>query len=165
MPIFTFQPGSLHSPWELQPQRFVDTWLKFLEWSVDIALGAAYLDSRSKSDAYRIGAKHVTGFNQARPYEWSFPVHRWRVIHVLCRWSSNKVSRFLGWCWRNWAILTFPSENYTQDFLSWYRGIKIPILPEGQRMNSTYFINCVLRPLTEFCYPQGREILERRVMV
>jgi hypothetical protein len=25
MQILTFQPGSLHSPWGLQPQRFVDT--------------------------------------------------------------------------------------------------------------------------------------------
>jgi hypothetical protein len=25
LPILTFQPGSLHSPWELQPQQFVDT--------------------------------------------------------------------------------------------------------------------------------------------
>jgi hypothetical protein len=28
MPIFIFHPGSLYGPWGLQPQRFVDTWLK-----------------------------------------------------------------------------------------------------------------------------------------
>jgi hypothetical protein len=33
---------------------------------------------------------------------------------------------------------------------------KIAILPEERNMNSTYFIECVLRPLTEICYPQGR---------
>jgi hypothetical protein len=34
---------------------------------------------------------------------------------------------------------------------------KIAILPEGQKANSAYFIESVLRPLAEFYYPQGRE--------
>jgi hypothetical protein len=42
---------------------------------------------------------------------------------------------------------------------------KIAILPEGQIMNSTYFIECVPCPLTELCYPQGRGTHERRVML
>jgi hypothetical protein len=33
---------------------------------------------------------------------------------------------------------------------------KMAILPEGQKMNSTYFIERVPRPLTEICYTQGR---------
>jgi hypothetical protein len=31
-------------------------------------------------------------------------------------------------------------------------------------MNSTYFVECVLGPLTEACYPAGRKSHERRVM-
>jgi histone-lysine N-methyltransferase SETMAR len=42
---------------------------------------------------------------------------------------------------------------------------KIAIIPEGQKMNRTYFIKCVLCPLTEICYPQGRRTHERRVML
>jgi hypothetical protein len=39
---------------------------------------------------------------------------------------------------------------------------------QGDKMNSTYFIECVLRPLTEICYPQGHKVggtHERRVML
>jgi hypothetical protein len=42
---------------------------------------------------------------------------------------------------------------------------KIAILPEGQKVNSAYFIESVLRPLAEICYPQGRVAGERRVML
>jgi hypothetical protein len=42
---------------------------------------------------------------------------------------------------------------------------KIAILPEGQKMNSTDFIKGVLRHLVEICYPQGKGIHERRVML
>jgi transposase len=39
------------------------------------------------------------------------------------------------------------------------------ILAPGQKMNSTYFIECVPGPLTEVCWPEGRKSHERRVMV
>jgi hypothetical protein len=32
-------------------------------------------------------------------------------------------------------------------------------------MNTTYFVECVLRPLTEFCYPHGRETDEKGVIL
>jgi hypothetical protein len=42
---------------------------------------------------------------------------------------------------------------------------KIVILPEGQKMNGTYFIECVLQPLTELYYPSGKGTHERRFML
>jgi hypothetical protein len=39
------------------------------------------------------------------------------------------------------------------------------MLPPGQKMNSTYFMKCVLGPLTEICYPEGRRSHESRFMV
>jgi histone-lysine N-methyltransferase SETMAR len=42
---------------------------------------------------------------------------------------------------------------------------KTGILQQGQRMNSTFFIECVLRSLDGFCYPDGRKRYERRVVV
>jgi hypothetical protein len=41
----------------------------------------------------------------------------------------------------------------------------IAILPAGQKVNSAYFIESVLRPFAEICYPQGRGRRERRVML
>jgi hypothetical protein len=41
----------------------------------------------------------------------------------------------------------------------------IAILPEGPKTNSIYFIECVLRPLTEICCPQGRMVHEKRIML
>jgi hypothetical protein len=32
-------------------------------------------------------------------------------------------------------------------------------------MNGTYFIECVLQPLAELCYPEGRKTHERRIIV
>jgi hypothetical protein len=40
-------------------------------------------------------------------------------------------------------------------FLDGIKEYEIVILPEGQKMNNTHFIECVLRPLIEICYPQG----------
>jgi histone-lysine N-methyltransferase SETMAR len=42
---------------------------------------------------------------------------------------------------------------------------KISILPDGPKLNSAYFIESVLYPLAEICYPQGRGTRERRVML
>jgi hypothetical protein len=42
---------------------------------------------------------------------------------------------------------------------------KMAILPLGQKMNRTSFMECVIGPLTEVCYPEGRKSHERRVMV
>jgi hypothetical protein len=42
---------------------------------------------------------------------------------------------------------------------------KITILPDGQKMNSTSFTECVLPPLAEICDPQGRGTHKRRVML
>jgi hypothetical protein len=39
------------------------------------------------------------------------------------------------------------------------------ILPQGQRMNSTFFIECVVRHLGEFCSPEGRTPHQKRVVV
>jgi hypothetical protein len=41
-------------------------------------------------------------------------------------------------------------------FLNGTGECKIAILPEGQKVNSAYFIESVLRPLAEIYYPQGR---------
>jgi hypothetical protein len=109
MPILAFQPRSLHSPWGLQPQRFDDTWLQSWGWSIGICVRCRIHWHLPKSDAYRIGAKHVTGISKARVYKLSFHVRKWQVMDVLCLWSSNEVGRFLGWCWCNWAAVTFPS--------------------------------------------------------
>jgi hypothetical protein len=40
----------------------------------------------------------------------------------------------------------------------------IEILPEGQKMNNTYFITFVLQPLAEFCYAEGSKTYQRKVM-
>jgi hypothetical protein len=50
-------------------------------------------------------------------------------------------------------------------FFNGTRECKIAILPKGQKMNSAYFIESVLRPLAEICDPQGRGRCERRVML
>jgi hypothetical protein len=42
---------------------------------------------------------------------------------------------------------------------------KTVILPQGQRMNRTFFIECVILPLAGLCYPVGRKPHERRVVV
>jgi hypothetical protein len=42
---------------------------------------------------------------------------------------------------------------------------KIAILPEGHKVNSACFIESVLLPLAEICYPQGKGTRERRVML
>jgi histone-lysine N-methyltransferase SETMAR len=42
---------------------------------------------------------------------------------------------------------------------------KIAILPEGQKVNSAYSSEFVLRPLAEICHPQGRGIREMRVIL
>jgi histone-lysine N-methyltransferase SETMAR len=42
---------------------------------------------------------------------------------------------------------------------------KIAILPAGQKMNSRHFMECVLGPLMEVCYPEGRKSHRRRVML
>jgi hypothetical protein len=42
---------------------------------------------------------------------------------------------------------------------------KILIPPDGQKVNSAYFIESVLRPLDEICYPQGRGTCEKGVML
>jgi hypothetical protein len=39
------------------------------------------------------------------------------------------------------------------------------ILQQGQRMNSAFFIECVIRPLAGFCSPEGRKLHEKRVVV
>jgi hypothetical protein len=42
---------------------------------------------------------------------------------------------------------------------------KIAILPQGRKMNITYFIGCVIQPLIEMCSPDGRKIHEKKVML
>jgi histone-lysine N-methyltransferase SETMAR len=42
---------------------------------------------------------------------------------------------------------------------------KIAILPQGHKMNSTYFIRCVVQPLVGMCSPDGRKMHERKVML
>jgi hypothetical protein len=44
-------------------------------------------------------------------------------------------------------------------------GYKIAVLQAGQKMNSRYFMECVLGPLTEVCYPEGRKSDKRRVIL
>jgi histone-lysine N-methyltransferase SETMAR len=42
---------------------------------------------------------------------------------------------------------------------------KNAILPEEQKTNHTSVFECVLRPLTEICYPQDSGAYERKVML
>jgi hypothetical protein len=42
---------------------------------------------------------------------------------------------------------------------------KITILPEGQKVNCAYFIEFLLRPSAEICYPQGMGRRGRSVML
>jgi hypothetical protein len=42
---------------------------------------------------------------------------------------------------------------------------RLAILPQGHKMNSIYFIGCVVRPLVEMCSPDGRKIHERKVIL
>jgi hypothetical protein len=42
---------------------------------------------------------------------------------------------------------------------------KIAILPEGQKVNSAYSIESVLRPLAEIYHPDSRGTRKRRVML
>jgi hypothetical protein len=39
------------------------------------------------------------------------------------------------------------------------------ILPQGQRMNTIFFIECELRSLAGFCYPEGRKPHQKRAVV
>jgi hypothetical protein len=56
-------------------------------------------------------------------------------------------------------------ENYVHDFLQWHGEYKIAILPGGQKVNSPYFIEYVLLPLTEIYDPHGSETHERSIML
>jgi hypothetical protein len=38
---------------------------------------------------------------------------------------------------------------------------KIAILPDGQKMDGRYFMECVLGPFTEVCCPEGRKSRKR----
>jgi hypothetical protein len=42
---------------------------------------------------------------------------------------------------------------------------KITILPQGNKINSTYFIGSFVQRLTEMCSPDGRKIYERKVVL
>jgi hypothetical protein len=50
-------------------------------------------------------------------------------------------------------------------FLNGTGEYKSAILLEGQKVNSAYFIESVLRPLADICHPRGRDARERRVML
>jgi hypothetical protein len=56
----------------------------------------------------------------------------------------------------------FHQKTAFSVFFNGTRQYKIVILPEGQKMNTTYCIKYVLLPLTEICDPQGRGTHERR---
>jgi hypothetical protein len=47
----------------------------------------------------------------------------------------------------------FHQETIFPLFFNGTGEYKIAILPEGQKVNGAYFIESVLRPLAEFCYP------------
>jgi hypothetical protein len=59
----------------------------------------------------------------------------------------------------------FHQKTMFTVFLNGTWEYKITIPPDGQKVNSAYFIESVLRPLAEICYPQGRGPRERRVML
>jgi hypothetical protein len=53
-------------------------------------------------------------------------------------------------------------------FVIFFNGIadyKTVVLPQGQRMNSTFFIESVIRPLAGFCSPEGRKPHQKKVVV
>jgi hypothetical protein len=59
----------------------------------------------------------------------------------------------------------FQQKTMLTIFFNGTREYKIAILLADQKMNSRYFIACVLGPLTEVCYPGDRKLQKRRVML
>jgi hypothetical protein len=57
----------------------------------------------------------------------------------------------------------FQQKTMLTIFFDRTREYKIVILPAGQKVHRTYFMECVLGPLTEVCYSQGRKSHIRRV--
>jgi hypothetical protein len=51
----------------------------------------------------------------------------------------------------------FQQKTVRPIFFSGTGEDKMAILPPGQQTNSTYFMECVLGPLTEVCSPEGRK--------
>jgi hypothetical protein len=50
----------------------------------------------------------------------------------------------------------FHQETMFMVFINTTGEYKIAILPEGQKVNSAYFMESLLHPLAEICYSQGR---------
>jgi hypothetical protein len=71
--------------------------------------------------------------------------------------------------WDDVEEIERPSHFHEKTiFVIFFNGIgdyKTVILPQGQRMNSTFFIEYVIRPLAGFCYPEGMKPHEMRVVV
>jgi hypothetical protein len=59
----------------------------------------------------------------------------------------------------------FDQKTMLSVFFNGTGEYKIATLPEGQKVNSAYFIESALRPLAEICDPQGRGTRERKVML
>jgi hypothetical protein len=71
--------------------------------------------------------------------------------------------------WNDLDEIEWPSHFHQKTmFTVFFNGTgesKIAIPPDGQKVNIAYFIESVLRPLAEICYPQGKETRGRRVML
>jgi histone-lysine N-methyltransferase SETMAR len=63
------------------------------------------------------------------------------------------------------VTLTFPAEDNAHNVFNGTGEYKMALVLPGQKMNSTYFMECVLGPLMEGCYPEGRKPPERKVML
>jgi hypothetical protein len=114
-------------------------------------LGAVSIDTCSKNDAYRIGAKHVTSVSKARHtnYHFLFTGDQPWTIYV-CDYRTGWVAS-----WDDVDEIEQPSyfrqKTMFAIFFKSTEEYEIAILPEGQKMKSTYFTECVLRPLSEIC--------------
>jgi hypothetical protein len=85
-------------------------------------------------------------------------------------WMSYAYNHWMMWVlsWDDVDEIERPSHFQQKMmftiFVDGTRACKIAILPVGKTMNGTYFMECVLKPLTEVCYPEGRKSHKRRVM-
>jgi AraC-like DNA-binding protein len=95
-----------------------------------------------------------------------------RMLQALAKHNRSHF-HFLFTADESWIFYTYNSrtiwvESWDDAHRFFFNGTgddKMAILPPGQKMNGTYFMEYVLGPLTEVCYPESTKSHERRVMV
>jgi histone-lysine N-methyltransferase SETMAR len=84
----------------------------------------------------------------------------WLFYHYEreCVWAAS---------WEDIGEIERPSHHQKKTMMTvFFNGsgaFSINLLPQGQKMNSNYFAENIIRPLSALCYPNGRQAHERRV--